>query len=80
MAATAEQLREQWGGNIRAAREAAEKTQAELGADVGVNQSTVAKWERGTIAPADGHRLRLAEVLGRDAQELFSFDLAPLAS
>lgn len=67
-------LRVLWGVNIRVAREAKEHTQAELGKRVGVNQSTVAKWEKGTISPTRDNMVLLARVLEAEAREMFPLD------
>jgi transcriptional regulator with XRE-family HTH domain len=71
-----EELRAEWGVNIRLAREAAKLTQAKLGASCGVNQSTVAKWEKGSISPTRQNMVRLADVLGIEARNLFPLDVA----
>lgn len=65
--------------NIRVAREAAKLTQAKLGEHCGVNQSTVAKWEKGTISPTRDNMVRLSEILGGDARDMFPLVLASVA-
>ncbi|MCO1581678.1 helix-turn-helix domain-containing protein [Crossiella sp. SN42] len=45
-------------------------TQEDLAAVVGVERTTVARWEAGTCAPQPLHRLRLAEALGVSPFEL----------
>lgn len=75
-----EPLRAQWGVNIRVAREAKDLTQAKLGELCGVNQSTVAKWERGTISPTRGNMVKLGEILGCDAREMFPLELVATAA
>ncbi len=75
-----EPLRAQWGVNIRVGREAAKLTQAGLGKVLGVNQSTVAKWERGTISPTSKNMARLAEILGGDARDMFPLELVAAAA
>lgn len=54
---------------IRARREAAGLTQAELGAMVWVAPSTVYNWERG-IMPRTRHINKLAQVFGCDHETL----------
>lgn len=72
-------LRRQWGENIRLARESAEMTQAKLGEVCGVNQSTVAKWEKGLISPGETNKMRLAEILHVEAREMFPLALVAVA-
>jgi transcriptional regulator with XRE-family HTH domain len=49
--------------NIRSARLAADLTQAQLAAVLGIESMAVSKWERGRHAPSDGNLLALAEHL-----------------
>lgn len=71
-----DELRLQWGVAIREAREARGLTQAALGLSCGVNQSTVAKWEQGRIAPTEANKIRVAAVLGAEARTMFPLALA----
>ncbi len=48
---------------IRQLRQARGWSQLELALEVGVDQSTVAKWERGRM-PTPSHRLALADLFG----------------
>lgn len=67
-------LLEQWGNNLRSAREAhlvigrdgiaRSMTQAQLADDVGVTQQAVAKWEGGEAAPDALHQYLIAKALG----------------
>ena len=52
------------GDGIRAARRGAGLTQAQLADKLEVNQTTVARWEAGVLAPNHRHRSRLADLLG----------------
>jgi transcriptional regulator with XRE-family HTH domain len=52
------------GAAIQAARQQAELTQAEVAARLGVRQSSVSQWERGTTAPTTKHLLVLQQLLG----------------
>ena len=52
------------GAAIQAARQQAELTQAEVAARLGVRQSSVSQWERGTTAPTTRHLLVLQQFLG----------------
>jgi transcriptional regulator with XRE-family HTH domain len=51
------------GAAIRQARLAARLSQEELAGALGVRQSSVSQWERGTTAPATYHLLGLLRVL-----------------
>jgi HTH-type transcriptional regulator/antitoxin HipB len=48
---------------IRAARRRAGLSQAELAAALGVRQSSVSQWERGSTRPSTGHLLALTSIL-----------------
>jgi HTH-type transcriptional regulator/antitoxin HipB len=50
-------------GAIRAARRRAGLSQAELAAALGVRQSSVSQWERGSTRPSTDHLLALTSVL-----------------
>jgi transcriptional regulator with XRE-family HTH domain len=52
--------------NIRSARVAADLTQAQLAAHLGIESMAISKWERGRHAPSDGNLIALAECLRRD--------------
>jgi transcriptional regulator with XRE-family HTH domain len=52
------------GAAIQAARQQAELTQADLATRLGVQQSSVSQWERGTTAPTTKHLLVLQQLLG----------------
>ncbi len=52
------------GAAIRQARMAARLSQEDLASTLGVRQSSVSQWERGTTAPATCHLLGLLRVLG----------------
>ena len=52
------------GAAIREARLAAGLSQEDLAGTLGVRQSSVSQWERGTTAPATCHLLGLLRVLG----------------
>ncbi|MBO0729754.1 MAG: helix-turn-helix domain-containing protein [Acidimicrobiaceae bacterium] len=52
------------GMRIRAVRREAGLTQVQLAQKLEVNQTTVARWEAGGLAPNHRHRWRLADLLG----------------
>jgi len=52
------------GLRIRAARRNAGLTQVQLADKLEVHQGTIARWERGVLAPNYRHRWRLADLLG----------------
>jgi transcriptional regulator with XRE-family HTH domain len=52
------------GAAIKAARKAAELSQQDLAAALGVRQPTVSQWERGGTAPRTKHLFRLLRLLG----------------
>lgn len=57
--------------SIRDLRRAAGMTQVELASAVGVKQSTVAEWERGTSFPMASKLPALAALFGCTIDELF---------
>lgn len=66
-----EELLRLWGSNIRSVRTARGWTQAELAMKLGVNTSTVCRWESGATAPRDTHKVDVATALGADVRSLF---------
>ena len=60
-----------WGESIRSLREIQGLTQTELAKNLKVNQSTVARWELGLMAPTDSMKERIAGALGSDARVIF---------
>lgn len=56
--------------NIKRARVAKELSQAELGAMLGLNQSSIAAWEIGRAVPSSKNLLKLAEVLSVPVENL----------
>jgi transcriptional regulator with XRE-family HTH domain len=52
------------GTAIKAARKAAQLSQQDVAAALGVRQSTVCHWERGSTAPKTRHLLGLLRLLG----------------
>ena len=57
---------------IKELREAAGMTQSALAEKVGVDRTSVSKWETGAAFPASGKLPRIAEVLGCTVSDLFS--------
>ena len=67
-----EEVRRQWGRNIRAGRKLVGlSSQAALATVVGVTQGTVARWESGIVTPSDHHKAVLAGVLHQEVRQLF---------
>ncbi|MQB01954.1 MAG: helix-turn-helix domain-containing protein [Actinobacteria bacterium] len=66
-----------WGRRIRDRREELGVGQADLAALIGVNQSTLSRWESGDRAP--GHRQipRIAKALGVDPAAIFTYEETP---
>jgi len=62
--------RTEFGTRLAKARQDAGLSQAELGARVGVQQRTVARWERETVAISTKQLAVLAEALGVSVDEL----------
>ena len=58
------------GGRIRAARQVAGLTQAELAATVGVSRSAVAQWETERAGQVGGNLARISEILRVSAEHL----------
>lgn len=56
---------------IKQKRERLKITQKELADQIGVERSTVAKWEAGVALPAAAKLPKLAEVLGCSVADLF---------
>lgn len=58
---------------LRQFRKSQHKTQYELGLLVGVPQSTISKWERGTQQPGVEHAAKLAQLMGTPVATLLGF-------
>ena len=58
---------------------AAEMTQAELGARVGVTRQTIAAVEAGKYSPSLECAFRIAEVFGKPLEDVFSWSTAERA-
>jgi len=72
------EVRKQWGRNIRNARgPAGFKTQEDLARAMGVTQGTVARWESGDTVPTDEHKAALASVLHQEVRQLFPLFATP---
>jgi transcriptional regulator with XRE-family HTH domain len=66
------------GAVIREARLASGLSQADLASELGVRQSSVSQWERGTTAPVTWHLLGLLMTFGAQlAQQLFRNEGGP---
>jgi putative transcriptional regulator len=63
---------ERLGNDLRAAREAAGWTQAQLAERVGVSRKTINTVENGVFIPSTLLALKLARALGRPVEALFS--------
>ncbi len=57
------------------ARKAADLTQDTFAKALGVSQSVVSEWERGSY-PRDTMKVRIAALLGADPYELFPLEVA----
>lgn len=62
--------------DIKRLREAQGKTQKQLADEMGVERSTVAKWEAGIAFPRADKLPKLAEVLGCSVADLFNTESA----
>ena len=58
------------GANIRAAREAAGMTQAQLAAQLGIGQARIAEWESGATDPRATSLVAIIKALGADPGDL----------
>lgn len=70
-----------WGANIRSARGGDGRarrngglSQPQLAALVGVNASTISRWEAGLMEPDRTHKAALALALGVSVADLFPLD------
>lgn len=54
------------GTNIKAAREACDMTQSDLGKAVGTDSTSVSRWERGRVVPNFKTLTAIGAVLGHD--------------
>lgn len=74
-------FRTQWGRNIAEARRRAGLSQTDLGNAIPLRNKiaahTVSRWERSVLIPSDANRVRLAEILGVPAGELFPYPDGP---
>jgi len=70
-------FRTRWGRNIAEARRRLGMSQTELGDAIPLRNKmsahTVSRWERGVTVPSDENRIRLAEILGVPAGDLFPY-------
>lgn len=68
-------MHEQWGRQIRAARQASGfATQEAFAKALGVEQNTVSRWETGEHQPTDSMKFTICLVLGRSLDELFGWN------
>lgn len=65
-------MSERLGNDLRAAREAAGWTQAQLAEQVGVSRKTINTVENGVFIPSTLLALKLARALGKPVEALFS--------
>jgi transcriptional regulator with XRE-family HTH domain len=72
-----DRLRRRWAANIKAARKAKGMSQFDFAEQVGVDQTTVSRWERGKAIPTENSKVRIGEVVEADARELFPLTLDP---
>lgn len=66
-----DELRRDYGRNIRAGRVGLGMRQEDLAQILRVRQSTVCRWESGDVVPRDAMKVRLAQVLHQDVRQLF---------
>lgn len=66
-----EELRRQWGTNIKLGRRALGMRQEDLADALGVRQSNVSRWEAAKTGPRDDMKARIAAVLHQDVRQLF---------
>lgn len=64
-----------WGLRIKRLRRARDLSVNELAAMVGVTRQYLHALERGQYAPSETVRLRIAEAVGAELAEIFSYDL-----
>lgn len=69
-------LAEQWGKRIRRIRREKELTVTAVAKDADITRQYLNAIERGQYAPSVKVRLRIAEAISADPNELFSYDLA----
>lgn len=62
-----------WGQSIRLQRQVCKMTQVQLAQALGVDQTAVSAWERGTKAPTIENQLAIARALKIDARILFAY-------
>lgn len=62
-----------WGRKIRERREALGMTQTQLAELLGVHQPAVSAIEKGTSAPRDVTKFRIAGALGMTVEDLFAY-------
>ena len=60
-----------WGINIRSVRAMFGDTQQQFADRLGVRQSSVARWERGLVAPRDEMKLQIARLSHQDVRMIF---------
>ena len=66
-----DELARLYGQNIENGRRLLGLSQAQLAEIIGVNQSSVAKWESGENIPRDHHKVKLATALRQEVRHLF---------
>lgn len=75
-----ETLYRTWGERIRAARRSkGDMSQADLARAVGTSQQAISQFEVGFRAPPDVLRLRIADALGVDVSDLFTYERQAVA-
>lgn len=69
------EVHQAWGQRIRRLRRDRDLTVNELAEKVGITRQYLHALERGQYAPSEAVRLKIAEALGAELAEIFSYDL-----
>lgn len=64
-----------WGQRIRRLRRDRDLSATDMAAKVGITRQYLHAIERGQYAPSDAIRQRIAEAVGVELSEIFSYDL-----
>jgi transcriptional regulator with XRE-family HTH domain len=68
-----QEMHREWGQRVRRTRREQDQTATDFARKVGISRTHLHRIEGGFQVPSDGVRIRIAQALGIEANELFSY-------